>query len=370
MAIHLFSKTQFSLLVVSIWLYRLLILRPMLLNWEIPENAYTDKQYECNEIKLPGAGKYPSSEAIAFSKKFNLAFVTTGLRYGDFFSHLYDPKYTGVMVIHTNEHDELQGKKSPLFLHFDKVNAHGISIFEKENSVKVAFNSHPRNNQGLEEIVVFEFDVKTETVSNERRFNHPELYSVNDIAFITESSFFATNDHFFPHGHILHKLEPYSTMGLCNLVTFEINETDITSTKELMSRLQFANGVDYNIKSKKVAVAESLGKNVHVADFDENAKMLKNVKVQSLDKAGPDNVHLLDDGSTIGGWMFQGIKFAAFKFTQENIPSAIVKLDENGKYTVLMKDVDGPWADVAILNEAEDLLMGSPIHPLKYCRAV
>lgn len=154
------------------------------------------------------------------------------------------------------------------------------------------------------------------------------------------------------------------------MITFEINATDVTSTKKLMSGLQFANGVNYNRKSKKVAVAESLGKTVHIAEFDENAKELRNFKAQSLDKAGPDNVHLLDDGSIIGGWLFQGLKFAAFKFTQENIPGAIVKIDVDGKYTVLMKDMDGPWADVAILNESEDFLMGSPIHPLKYCRAV
>ena len=140
-----------------------------------------------------------------------------------------------------------------------------------------------------ESIEKFEFNEENKTLTWLKSFTHEEIYSVNDLAVISEDEFFATNDHFFSFKwKIMRALETFSFLRFGSVIYCNGENCQQRTSKSL----HFPNGIQKIVTDNKMMMYVAQSGVQQIARYevtdDRRLEPLKPIKIM----AGMDNFWL------------------------------------------------------------------------------
>ena len=196
---------------------------------------------------------------------------------------------------------------------------HGISAFINEaNNLYLSVVNHTSKGDFIELFYYDNIDlVHVKTISS------PHLVSPNDIVLINENQFYVTNDHgskkpFFK------LFEDYLQTSKSNILFY-----DGSSFIEVVSDLQYANGINISKDKKTIYCAETIGKKLNIYNrnlLDNSLSLINSIAIDS----GLDNIEVDSNGDLYIGShpkLFDFIKHAKNKTNLS--PSQIFKVSSD-----------------------------------------
>ncbi|MDC1051082.1 SMP-30/gluconolactonase/LRE family protein, partial [Candidatus Marinimicrobia bacterium] len=238
-----------------------------------------------------------------------------------------------------------------LTLHIDfEFHPHGISIYEFNDRVYLNAVSHTSKGHS---VVCFTL------VDNQlifiKEILSPLLVSPNDLVMINENQFYITNDH--RTDKIITKLfEDYLQFPGSNILFYDGHKFEVCANK-----LKYANGINISKDSKKIYVAETIGKRVKIYDrniLNNDITLVETIYVNS----GVDNIELDQNGDLwIGSHpkLFDFLRHAKSK--ENSSPSQVIFISKDSyemKEMFLSNGNDMSGSTVAAIYN-KDLLIGS-----------
>lgn len=197
---------------------------------------------------------------------------------------------------------------------------HGIYLYQGDNGNNRLFVINHRNG-GEQQIEVFDIS-NINTLTHLKSISYPELIAPNDIVAISPNQFYATNDHGYPPGHFMQKLEDYLGLPLSNVSYFDGKEGHIVATG-----LQYSNGIAISPDLKTLYVAEIMNRKVNIYDRNGKDGSLSKRGEILLD-TGADNLEWDDVGNLWVGAHPKLLSFLAHASDAANLsPSQVIKID-------------------------------------------
>ncbi len=216
-----------------------------------------------------------------------------------------DPDSTPVLLTHTFS---------------DDFHPHGISLFQSKSGERTLFVINHLNN-GENKVEVFDIKVAGELL-HRTSISYPELLTPNDLVAVSETQFYATNDHGNPHGSFMALAEDYLGLALSTISYFDGVEGKIVA-----SGLRYGNGLAVTPDTKTMYVAEITGRKINIFDRDLNNGALNKRGEIPVD-SGPDNLEWDEKGNLWFAGHPRLLKFAGHAENSENIsPSQVIKID-------------------------------------------
>jgi arylesterase / paraoxonase len=193
---------------------------------------------------------------------------------------------------------------------------HGIDLFEERNLSVLLMVNHKEERSVIERYrwnkTYFQWD---------NEFNNESIVTPNDVLALDSQRFFFTNDH-GSKNHFFQQLEVFSRMGRGSLWYF-----DGQSYHELVSAINFANGLAFDRKNNLLYLAAMLEKRIRVYSWNDSQGSVMYSHTLSL-PAAPDNLTLDAQG---GLWVAAHPKLfklkAHAKNHAENAPSQVFLFD-------------------------------------------
>lgn len=244
----------------------------------------------------------------------------------------------------------------PLTSNFKKAFApHGISMFKKDSTYKVAAISHTASGHSIEI-----FTLKREKLIFEKSLTDASMVSPNDVVFIDENRFYFTNDHFYTEG-FGRFMEDYVGYSASNVIYF-----DGENYTKVASRIAYANGINFDAKRNLLFVASprKFLVKVYSRNPDGSLDFIEDIPCGT----GVDNIEFDAQGNIWIGAHPNLLKFASYaKGKEEFSPSEIIKIIYRGKNdytieTVYLEDgkamsastVAAPFGDLLITGNVMD----------------
>ncbi|XP_020855645.1 serum paraoxonase/arylesterase 1 [Phascolarctos cinereus] len=248
-----------------------------------------------------------------------LAFLSCGIKYPGL--KCFDPHKPGeILLMDLNEKNP---EAVALPIHGDGVdwtslNPHGISTFTDEDNTVYLFVV---NHRGLKTTVeVFKFQEDERSLLHLKTIQHELLPNMNDIVAVGREHFYATNDHYFSDPY-LRSWELYLGLKWSNVVYYSPS-----AVREVVSGLDFANGINISPDGNYLYIAELLGPKIHVFEKLANGSLtpLKSLVFDTL----VDNLSV--DPTTGDVWVGchpDGMRI--FFYDPENLPASEVLRIQN-----------------------------------------
>jgi len=201
---------------------------------------------------------------------------------------------------------------------------HGISMFKKDSTYRVAAINHTSKGHSIEV-----FTLNGGKLTLEKSLTDDSMISPNDIVLIDENRFYFTNDHYYTEG-FGRLMEDYAGYSASNVIYF-----DGKNYTKVANRIAYANGINFDVKRNLLFVASprKFLVKVYSANSDGSLEFIEDIPC----KTGVDNIEFDTEGNLWIGAHPNLLKFAAYAQGKEAIsPSEIIKIEYKGKnnYTV------------------------------------
>ncbi|MBN4070244.1 SMP-30/gluconolactonase/LRE family protein [Olleya sp. AH-315-F22] len=201
---------------------------------------------------------------------------------------------------------------------------HGISMFKKDSTYKVAAVNHTSKGHSIEV-----FTLNGEKLTLEKSLTDDSMISPNDIVLIDENRFYFTNDHYYIEG-FGRLMEDYAGYSASNVIYFD--GEDYT---KVASRIAYANGINFDAKRNFLFVASprKFLVKVYSANSDGSLDFIEDIPCGT----GVDNIEFDTEGNLWIGAHPNLLKFTAYAQGKEEFsPSEIIKIKYKGKndYTI------------------------------------
>lgn len=197
---------------------------------------------------------------------------------------------------------------------------HGIYLYQGNKGSNSLFVINHLTS-GEEQVEIFDI-VNTNSLVHRQSVSYPELIAPNDIVAISPTQFYATNDHGYPSGNLIQKLEDYLGLPLSTVSYFDGEKGRIVATG-----LKYGNGIAITPDLKTIYVAEIINRSITIFDRDSNDGSLSKRGEIFVD-TGADNLEWDDAGNLWLGAHPKLLDFLAHADDEsKHSPSQIIKID-------------------------------------------
>lgn len=207
---------------------------------------------------------------------------------------------------------------------------HGISLWrEPDGRLYLFVINHRRKNPAH---VIERFEWKNDSLVHLESISDPNLVSSpNDLVAVGESSFYVTNDHYYPGRGLGRTLEDYLQRAIAY-----VNYYDGVSFRKVAGGIAYPNGIAASADQSKIFVTSTTGRKllIYKRDIESGALLLEdNIPLNT----GVDNIEIDEEGALWIGSHPQLLKFAGHATNPEKFsPSQVLKIIPQGsdKYQV------------------------------------
>ncbi len=260
------------------------------------------------------------TEDIAYDSKLQFLYISSSNRWETMLKHR-NP-LDGIFAL--NLKDTLNRKpKKMLTTYSGEFHPHGISVIQQDSSTYIFAVNH--NNKGS---FVEKFILKNGTLMHLRTYKNDLMFSPNDVAAITDSTFYVTNDHGNQPG-FKQTIENYLQLPNSYVLYF-----DGQNYKKVIEGLKYANGVNISADKKEVYVATSTGQKFYIYKRESSGDLTLQHYIDT--HTGIDNITIDEKNGDI--WVAGHPKLLQFtnhaKDSTNISPSEIIRIHKmpNGIY--------------------------------------
>ncbi len=208
---------------------------------------------------------------------------------------------------------------------------HGISLFRIDSmNYRLWVINHVR---GIHTIEVFRFG--GQLLLHEKTITDESMLSPNDVAALSENTFYFTNDHRFLSGPG-RLAEDYLGLKVSNVMWY-----DGSAFKEVATGIAYANGLNYDVKRNLLFVASPRGFLVNVYQPVTNGDL---VFLESIPAGtGVDNIEFDENGNLLIGCHPNLLAFTAYAAGKKPYaPSEVIRISYDGDNDY---DISTLWMD-------------------------
>nr|XP_054752083.1 serum paraoxonase/arylesterase 2-like isoform X2 [Lytechinus pictus] len=160
-------------------------------------------------------------------------------------------------------------------------------ILDNPTLTLYVINRHP-DRIGIE-VFDFSYQKKIPTLTHQRRIQHKNIWSPNDLVLVDENHFYASNDKYLPEP--FNMLEVFFRLGLASVVYYDGEEARIVA-----EGVKLANGVNISPDKKLLYVAGTIGNELLVYRIQSDGNLVQAKAIQL--GTSPDNINIdKEDGS-------------------------------------------------------------------------
>jgi len=202
---------------------------------------------------------------------------------------------------------------------------HGITLRKGANGEALELYVVNHIDASHHEIDIFEIS-KPGVLTLRRRVSYPEMISPNDLVVVAKDKFFVTNDHGYPHGSLMQKVEEYLGLPMSSVSYFDGEKGQF-----VIEGLKMANGIALSSDQKTLYVAETLARQVSRYTQLDSALAWQYQDSVGLE-FGVDNLEWSDEGKLLTGGHPKVFDFLAHLNDRKNLAaSEVASIDVSGK---------------------------------------
>lgn len=190
------------------------------------------------------------TEDIVYDSIHQFLYISSSNRWASMLKH--QKPLDGIYALDINDSLNANPKKM-LTTYRGEFHPHGISVIQQDGSTFVFAVNH--NNKGS---FIEKFSLQNGTLMHLKTYANDLMFSPNDVAAITDSTFYVTNDHGNQAG-FKQTLENYLQLPKSYVLYF-----DGKTYKKVINKLKYANGISFSKDNNAVYVATSTGQNVYI----------------------------------------------------------------------------------------------------------
>jgi arylesterase / paraoxonase len=266
----------------------------------------------CSCAKIEGL---PGPEDITVDMKTGMAFISSDDRRA---TSAGRPLQGAVFGLDLN----VEGAKPVnLTADFEKTfHPHGISLYKTEAGETLLFVINHTGDDHFVEI----FEFRDQRLVHRESISHPLMFSPNDLVAVGPRSFYASNDH-GSRSEWGRTLEDYLQLSRSYVVYFDGNDMKVAA-----KGFAYANGINVSPDGKKLYLATTIGRSLHVFARDiPTGKLTREFDI-SLN-TGADNIEIDADGNLYIACHPKLLDFAGHaKDHQKPSPSQVLKIALTG----------------------------------------
>jgi arylesterase / paraoxonase len=261
----------------------------------------------------------PGTEDLAYDKVHNLLFISSSNRWATTLKN--ENPLDGIYALDLS--DSLNGEtKKILTTYSGDFHPHGISVLQQEGSTYLFVVNHNKTGSYIEK-----FKFENGTLMHLKSYANDLLFSPNDVTALTDSTFYATNDH-GSRTNFGNTLEAYLQLPKSYVVYF-----DGQHYKRAISHLRYANGLILSRNKQKLYVATSTGQKIMIYDINANGDLSLQHYINT--HTGNDNITIDVTGDLWIGTHPKLLTFTAHAKDSTKIsPSEVLRIHKqaNGIY--------------------------------------
>ena len=189
----------------------------------------------------------PGTEDLAYDKDHNLLFISSANRWATTLQH--ENPHDGIYALNMDSLNQVS--KKILTTYSGDFHPHGISVLQQEGSTYLFVINHNKTGNYIEK-----FKFENGTLKHLKSYYNELLFSPNDVAALTDSTFYVTNDHGSKTA-LGTTLEAYLQLPRSYVVYF-----DGQHYKKVIKNLKYANGVILSKNKQELYVATSTGQKI------------------------------------------------------------------------------------------------------------
>lgn len=260
------------------------------------------------------------TEDIAYDSKQNFLYISSSNRWSAMLKH--QKPLDGIYALNLNDSLNTIPKKM-LTTYSGEFHPHGISIIQQDSSTYIFVVNH--NDKGS---FVEKFILKNGTLMHLKSYKNDLMFSPNDIAAITDSTFYVTNDHGNQPG-LKQTLENYLQLPKSYVLYFNGQ-----IYKKVIEGLKYANGINISADKNEVYVATSTGQKFYIYKRESSGTLTLQHYINT--HTGIDNITIEAKNGNI--WVAGHPKLLQFtnhaKDSTKISPSEVIKIYKmpNGIY--------------------------------------
>jgi len=259
------------------------------------------------------------TEDLAFDKVHNLLLISSSNRWAITLKH--ENPLDGIYALYLNDSINKNPKKM-LTTFTGNFHPHGISVLQQKGNTYVFAVNHNKTGSYVEK-----FKIKNDTLIHLKSYANELMFSPNDVAAVTDSTFYVTNDHGYKPG-FKQTLEDYLQLPKSYLLYF-----DGKNYTKVVSGLKYANGVNLSADKSEVYLATSTGQKLYI--YKRDAHGFLDIQQYINTHSGIDNITVDKQGDLWLAAHPQLLKFARHaKDSTKLSPSEVIRIHkkDNGVY--------------------------------------
>ncbi|NCP20397.1 MAG: hypothetical protein GW847_00175 [Zetaproteobacteria bacterium] len=259
------------------------------------------------------------TEDIDFDSKHQLLLISSSNRWASMLKN--ENRIDNIYALDVN--DTLNTNPKRILNTFrGEFHPHGISIVQQDSSTYVFVVNHNKKGSFVEK-----FLFKNGTLMHLKTYENDLMFSPNDVAAVTDSTFYVTNDHGY-RSKFKQTLENYLQLPKSYLLYF-----DGTNYKKVVSGLKYANGVNLSNDKSEVYLATTTGQKLYI--YTKSAQGTLKLRHYVNTHTGIDNITVDSQGDL---WLAAHPKLLKFsqhaKDSTKISPSEVIRIHKlpNGIY--------------------------------------
>jgi arylesterase / paraoxonase len=261
----------------------------------------------------------PGTEDLAYDKVHNLLFISSANRWATTLKN--ENPLDGIYVLNMDSLNQVP--KKILTTYSGDLHPHGISVLQQEGSTYLFVVNHNKTGNYIEK-----FKFENGTLMHLKSYANTLLFSPNDVTAVSDSTFYATNDHGSKTA-LGTTLEGYLQLPRSYVVYFNGHKYT-----KVIKKLKYANGVILSRDKKKLYVATSTGQKILIYSRQENGNL--NLEHYINTHTGNDNITIDNNNDLWIGAHPKLLKFTGHAKDSTKIsPSEVLRIHrrDDGIYT-------------------------------------
>jgi len=261
----------------------------------------------------------PGTEDLDYDRVHNLLFISSANRWATTLKH--QNPHDGIYALNLDSIN--QTPKKIITTYKGDFHPHGISILQQEGSTYLFVVNHNKTGSYIEK-----FNYKNNTLIHLKSYANALLFSPNDVAAVTDSTFYATNDHGSKTAFGT-TLEAYLQLPRSYVVYFDGHKYT-----KVISKLRYANGVILSKDKKQLFVATTTGQKILIYNRQKNGSLKLEHYINT--HTGNDNITVAANGDLWIGAHPKLLKFTGHAKDSTKIsPSEVLRIHrrDDGIYT-------------------------------------
>jgi len=200
----------------------------------------------------------PGTEDLAYDAVHHLLFISSANRWATTLKH--ENPLDGIYALNMDSLNQVP--KKILTTYSGDFHPHGISVLQQEGSTYLFVVNHNKTGSYIEKFIF-----ENGTLKHLKSYYNALLFSPNDVTAVTDSTFYASNDHGSKTSLGI-SLEAYLQLPRSYVVYF-----DGQNYTKVISKLKYANGVILSKDKTKLYVATSTGQKVLIYKRSNNGSL-------------------------------------------------------------------------------------------------